>query len=88
VGTVQGHVGYTVRPGLWVAGSLTYYAGGRRIVDDVEGAAITKSTRAGVAVSLPLARGQSVKLSWARGVTTRTGANLNTFLVAWQYAWF
>jgi hypothetical protein len=88
VGTLQGHVGYTVRPGLWLAGSVTYYAGGRRIVDDLEAATITKGTRAGVAASLPIAKGQSVKLAWGRGITTRLGANLNSLVVAWQYAWF
>ena len=33
----QVHVGYTVRPGLWVAADGTYYAGGKTYTNDVPG---------------------------------------------------
>jgi hypothetical protein len=29
----------------------------------------------------------SVKLGWARGISTRIGGNFNTFAVAWQTLW-
>jgi hypothetical protein len=88
VGTFQGHVGYTVRPRLWVAGSVTYFAGGRSVLNGVEKSTILKNSRAGAACSIPVGSGHSVKLSWARGLTTRTGANLSTFVIGWQYASF
>jgi hypothetical protein len=88
VGTLQGHVSYTFRPRLWAAVGATYFAGGRTVVNGVEKNTLARNSRAGVAVSLPVGRTQSVKVSWARGVTTRAGADLNTVAVGWQIVWF
>ena len=46
------------------------------------------ATIIGATFSFPLNQQQSVKIAWAKGVTTRIGGNLNTFVVGWQYAWF
>src|SRR3954468_2852330 len=35
IATLQAHVGYTFRPGLWLAADATYYAGGQSMIDGV-----------------------------------------------------
>ena len=33
IATLQAHVGYTFRPGLWLAADATYYAGGQSTIN-------------------------------------------------------
>ena len=47
-----------------------------------------ENARIGATFSYPLNQRQSLKVVWAKGVTTRIGGNLNTVVVGWQYAWF
>jgi hypothetical protein len=88
IGTLQGHVGYTFKPRLWLAGDATYYTGGRPTVGGVQKDEVQKNSRVGVTLSLPVARRHSVKAAWATGFTTRIGGDFNTFSVAWQVLWF
>jgi hypothetical protein len=53
----------------------------------VENADLQATTRIGATVSVPISRGQSVKLAWADGVSTRIGADLTTWTLTWQVAW-
>jgi hypothetical protein len=88
VATFQGHISYTFRPQLWVAASATFFAGGRTVVDGFEKDTLQRNSRVGAQISLPFARGQSLKLTVARGVTTRIGGDFTTVGVSWQYLWF
>ena len=86
--SLQGSVIYTLRPRTWVAVNASYYTGGRTIVngginDDRQG-----NSRAGVTGSIPLNQRQSIKLAYAKGVTTRFGGDISTFAIAWGYTWF
>ncbi|HEY5867773.1 MAG TPA: transporter [Candidatus Tectomicrobia bacterium] len=85
--SVQGHVSYTVRAGIWVAVDGTYYTGGRTTVDGVEGNDLQKNSRLGVTGSLPVNRHTSVKLYGSTGVSTRTGSNFNAGGIILQYRW-
>lgn len=85
--TYQAHVSYTFRPRLWIAADGTYYRGGETTVDGVHNADLQKSSRIGATLSVPVGEGQSVKLSWSDGATTRIGADFQTWSLAWQYAW-
>jgi hypothetical protein len=85
--SVQGHVSYSLRPGLWVALDGTYYTGGRTTVDGVEGNDLQKNTRLGVTVALPVNRYISIKLSGSTGVSTRTGSDFDALGLFWQYRW-
>lgn len=85
--TAQLHVSYTLRPGLWFAGSANWYGGGDTTLDGAGKADRQDSTRLGVTMSVPLSRSWSLKLAWSDGVTTRIGSDFSTFAVAWQYAW-
>jgi len=84
---LQAHVGYTFRPSLWVAADLNYYGGGRTTVDGERQADLQKSSRVGLTMSLPIARGHSIKLAWTDGMTTRIGADFTTYGVTWQHSW-
>ena len=84
----QGAVIYTLRPRMWVSGNATYYRGGSTVINEKENEDRQKNARIGATFSYPLNRRQSLKIAWAKGVTTRIGGNLNTFAIAWQYAWF
>jgi hypothetical protein len=86
--TFQGHVGYTVRPGLWIAADATYYAGGRTYANDVPGDTRQANSRAGLTASVPLGRGNAVKVSAARGVDARIGSKFDSYGLAYQYVWF
>jgi hypothetical protein len=86
--TFQGHIGYTVRPGLWIAADATYYAGGKTYANDVPGDTRQANTRAGLTASVPVARGHAIKLSAARGVDARIGSRFDSYGLAYQYIWF
>lgn len=83
----QGHVIYTLKPRMWIAGNATYYAGGRTTVDGQVNADLQSSSRVGVTFSYPVGTNHSLKLAWAKGVTARIGGDLNTIAVGWQYSW-
>ncbi|HVO49999.1 MAG TPA: transporter [Thermoanaerobaculia bacterium] len=83
----QAHVGYTVRPGLWVAADATYYAGGKTYADGVPGDTRQANSRAGVTASVPLGKGHTVKVSASRGVDARIGSRFDTIGFAYQYLW-
>jgi len=85
--SVQGHVIYSLRSGIWLAVDGTYYTGGRTTVDGVEGNDLQKNWRVGLTVALPINRYNSLKLYATTGVFTRTGSDFDTVGVAWQYRW-
>ena len=85
--TFQGHVIYTLRPRMWVAGNATYYNGGRTVLDGRLNADVQSNSRVGATFSFPLGPKHSIKLAWAKGVTARIGGDLNTIVVGYQYAW-
>jgi len=86
--TAQAHAVRTFRPGLWLAADFTYYWGGRTTLDGVPGNDRQDNTRAGLTMAIPTVGRQSLKMTWARGVSTRIGSSFETFGVAWQWLWF
>ncbi len=84
----QGHVSYTFRPRLWLAASATYYTGGETSLDGQHRADLQENVRVSLTGSVPLGRQQSLKLFWAKGATTRIGANFTTYSVSYQILWF
>ena len=86
--SLQTHVVYTVRPRLWAAFDFTYYTGGETMVNGQRQNDRQNNTRGGLTLSVPVALSQSVKLTWARGVSTRVGSSFDTIGVAWQVLWF
>jgi hypothetical protein len=85
--SVQGHVLYNFRSGVWVGVDGTYYTGGRTTVDGVRSDDLQQNSRLGATLALPVDRHNSVKLYASSGVSTRTGGDFTVFGVAWQYRW-
>jgi hypothetical protein len=83
----QAHVVYTFRQNLWAAVDYTYYSGGSTVVDGRAMNDRQGNSRGGMTVSLPVSKEQTVKLSWAQGVSTRIGSSFETFSLTWQYFW-
>jgi hypothetical protein len=86
--TAQAHVVYTIRTGLWFAGDFTRYWGGKTTLDGLRNDDRQDNTRAGVTMAFPIVGRQSLKVTWARGVSTRIGSSFETLGIAWQWLWF
>lgn len=84
----QGSVIYTLRRRMWVSGNATFYRGGSTVINEKANEDRQENARVGATFSLPLNQRQSLKVVWAKGVTTRIGGNLNTIAIGWQYTWF
>jgi hypothetical protein len=86
--TLQAHVSYTVQPRMWVAADYTYYEGGRSTVNGIENHDRVSNSRAGLTLSVPAGRSQSIKFLWSKGMSVSAGGDFTTYAIAWQYAWF
>jgi hypothetical protein len=84
--SLQGHVGYTFRPRLWLAFNAIFYEGGRTTIGGVRRDDRQSNTRYGLTFSVPVARTQSVKLNWNDGASTRFGSDFTTWGLTWQYS--
>lgn len=85
--TVQAHGGYTFRPGLWLALDATFYGGGRTSTNGVPGDTRVSNSRVGATFSVPVARGHTIKLLAATGVSARVGSRFDTYGIAYQFLW-
>jgi len=85
--TVQGHILYTFKSGIWMALDALYFAGGHTALNGVRSDNEQINTRVGFTLALPVDRNNSLKLSASTGVTTRTGSEFSAVGVAWQYRW-
>jgi len=85
--SLQGHLIYGFRSGVWVSVDGTYFAGGRTTVDGVLNNDLQQNWRAGATLALPVVRANSIKLYASSGVSARTGNNYDLVGVAWQYRW-
>ena len=85
--SVQGHVVYTFRNGIWCSLDSTYYRGGRSTTDGTENPDAQSNSRLGATLALPVNKNNSVKLYLSSGMSTRTGSDFDTYGIAWQYRW-
>jgi hypothetical protein len=85
--SLQGHVVYNFRPGMWAALDATYYTGGRTTVNGVLKNDLQQNLRWGGTLALPIDRRHSVKVFFTSGVFTRTGTDFTTVGAGWQYRW-
>ena len=85
--SLQGHLIYSFRSGIWGALNGTYYTGGRTTVDGVRSNDLQRSSRLGLTMTFPVDRHNSVKLYASTGVSTRTGSDFDAIGAAWQYRW-
>jgi hypothetical protein len=85
--SLQLHAIYQFRAGFWGALSFGQGYGGETRVNGVDSDNIQTNNRAGVTLVFPVARVHALKAAFTSGVTTRAGADFDTFIIAWQYRW-
>lgn len=85
--SLQAHLVYTFRNGIWMAFGATRYAGGRSAVGGVEKSDLQQNSRLGATLALPVGKKHSFKVYGSSGVETRTGSDFDTLGLAWQYRW-
>lgn len=83
--SVQGHLSYNFRSGLWLALDGNYFAGGQTSVDGVDKQDRQKSSRVGLTLSIPLKQRHSLRLAAHTGAFTRIGADFDLGTIAYQY---
>jgi len=87
IGSIQGHVNYNFRKGIWAALDGTFYWGGKTTIDGMEGDNLQENTRLGFTFALPLNIRHSLKLNLSTGASTRTGTDFDAVTLVWQYRW-
>ncbi|HEX9301133.1 MAG TPA: transporter [Casimicrobiaceae bacterium] len=85
--SLQGHVIYGFRSGVWASFDATYFAGGRTTVNGVLNSDLQQNWRVGGTLAFPVNRENSIKFYASSGVSARTGDNYDLIGVAWQYRW-
>ena len=84
--SVQGHLIYSVAPGIWLGLDALYYTGGRAIIDGRKGQSLEEA-RIGLTVALPINRYNSVKLYGSTDVYSKTGSKFDVLGIVWQVRW-
>ncbi len=85
--SMQTHLIYTIRPGMWGAFDATYYQGGETATNGIHNDDAFDNSRLGLTFAAPLSRTQSLKFNYSNGVITRAGSNFDMYTLAWQYRW-
>ncbi len=86
--TLQAHVDYVFKAGMWLAVNGGLARGGEGSIDGVEQDDQQRNWRLGTTFSVPLNKHQSVKAMVNTGVATRAGQNYTAVTVIYQYIWF
>jgi len=83
--SIQGHLIYTFRPGLWVSASGAYIWGGKSTIDGVERNDKNDMAIWALSLGVPINPRQGLKFAYINSETkTFTGSNLGTLSVAWS----
>jgi hypothetical protein len=83
--SLQTHISYYFKNMMWVSFNTTWFKGGKTIVNDISTGDKLDNWRAGATWSVPIAKGQSVKLQFHVGAFTEAGYDYNVVLLAYQY---
>jgi Putative MetA-pathway of phenol degradation len=83
----EAHVGYYLKPRLWISLDGNFWNGGRSEVNGTKKQDLQKNSRAGITCSTPIDKHQSIKFSYSRGTYVTIGGDFQTIAVAWQYSW-
>ena len=85
---LDAHLIYTIRPGLWLAGSVGYLGGGVTAVDGVSSDNSQSNVGWGFSIGIPITRALGLKFAYI-GTRTQVGTGLDsdTFAIALSVAW-
>ena len=85
--SLQGHVIYGFRSGVWASLDATTFAGGRTTLNGVRGDDRQQNWRVGGTLAFPVDVRHSIKIYASSGVSARTDNNYDLIGIAWQYRW-
>lgn len=85
--SLQGHVIYGIRSGIWGSLDVTYFSGGRTTINGKPNEDLQQNWRVGGTLAFPVDARNSIKLYASSGVSSRTGNNYDLIGIAWQYRW-
>jgi hypothetical protein len=83
----ESHLGYYLRPRLWVSADVNFWVGGNTVLNGVENQDRARNSRVGGTASIPITRHQSLKFAYSTGAIVRVGGNFTSITAAWQYSW-
>lgn len=86
--STQAHLIYNIKNGMWCALNANYYWGGLIKEDGVQSSKDFANSRYGFVFAMPINKQNSIKLNGSSGINTRTGADVDSIAIAWQYRWF
>jgi len=84
---VKGDVMYTFKRGMWVAANYGVANGGETRVDGGPSSEIQTNQRVGATFAYPFGRSLGAKLVYTSGLTTRIGADFDSYGASMQYTW-
>ena len=85
--SLQGHVIYGFRSGIWGSLDVTYFTGGRTTLNGKLNEDLQQNWRVGGTLAFPVDVRNSIKLYASSGVSARTDNNYDLIGIAWQYRW-
>jgi Putative MetA-pathway of phenol degradation len=85
--SMQAHLIYGFRNGMWASIDGTYFAGGRTTLNGTLNTDLQQNWRAGATFAVPLDRATSLKFYASSGLSARTGNSYDLLGVALQYRW-
>ena len=85
--SLQGHIIYGFRSGVWASLDATYFVGGRTTINGALNNDLEQDWRVGGTLAFPVDIHNSVKLYASSGVSARTGNNYDLIGIVWQYRW-
>ena len=86
--SLQLHITYVFKPGVWIALSTGRSGLGETIVNGVEKNDLQQNSRIGLTFAHKLSKHHALKAGITSGISTRYGANFTTVLIAYQFMWF
>jgi hypothetical protein len=85
--SLQGHLIYGFRSGIWSSFDVTYFNGGRTTINGKLNEDLQQNWRVGGTLAFPVNVHNSIKLYASSGVSARTDNNYDLIGIAWQYRW-
>lgn len=79
---------WTIRRGLWLAGSWGFAHGGQTRVDGVVTNALQRNDRLAATLLVPVGKSAALRVVYTSGLSTRSGADFDSLAIGGQYSWF
>jgi hypothetical protein len=87
IGSLEFHLGYYLRPKMWVSFDSNFWSGGSTVLNGTANSDGARNSRLGGTIAIPIDRHQSFKFSASRGAVVRIGGNFTSLTAGWQYSW-